>query len=66
MTRDRIGGQADYRLLAELFRPVDHEGLAREARRLARQGLTARDVAAALRLQPDQVQRWIAEDRRDD
>lgn len=57
--RDRVGGVADYRLLAELFRPRDAEALAREARRLAEQGLTPRDIATALRCEPAQVAGWL-------
>jgi hypothetical protein len=58
-----IPGKADYRLLAELFRPRDDAALARECRRLAAQGLLPRDIAAALKVEPAQVARWVREDR---
>lgn len=56
-----IGGRLDYGALAWLsrpeleHRPADPEILAREARSLAGQGLTHRDIAAALRLAPAAV-----------
>lgn len=42
-------------------RPTERDQLAREARRLAAQGLTARDVAAALRLSDAAVRALLAE-----
>jgi hypothetical protein len=46
----RIGGRLDYHLLAQLHRPADTASLARAARDLLAQGLTANDVAQHLRL----------------
>jgi hypothetical protein len=54
----RIGGTLNLQALAALanpetaHRPTSPELLAREARSLAAQGLTHRDIAAALRLAP--------------
>ena len=45
-------------------RPTERDQLAREARRLAAQGLTARDVAAALRLSDAAVRDLLGEVRR--
>ena len=45
-----IGGQLDYHRLAQLYRPADTAGLAKAARDLLEQGLTAHDVAQHLRL----------------
>jgi hypothetical protein len=50
-----IGGRLDYAALAALHRPKDPEALAAEVRRLHATGLTARDIATALRIAPDQV-----------
>jgi hypothetical protein len=55
MTRPTIGGPIDYRRLAELHRPADPNRLATEIRRLHRDGLTAQDIAAALRIDVVQV-----------
>lgn len=44
---------------AQRHRP-DVEGLMAEARRLHASGLSARDVATALRLSPDTVINWLA------
>lgn len=41
---------ADYRARAELHRPADPGAIAAEVRRMAASGLTAADVASALRL----------------
>jgi hypothetical protein len=49
MTRS-IGGLLDYARLAELNRPADGDALAREVRRLLRDGLKPRDISIALRL----------------
>ena len=46
----RIGGRLDYHLLAQLHRPADTASLAKAARDLLEQGLTAHDVAQHLRL----------------
>lgn len=57
----RIGGRVDLHALGLLsrpeleHRPADPAVLAREARALASQGLTAKDVAQALRLAPAAV-----------
>ena len=56
--RTNIGGVLDmtaYAQLAQLHRPTDPAALAAEIRRLHRSGLSARDIAAALRLAPDAV-----------
>lgn len=57
----RVAGHiddAEYRRRAETNRP-DVEGLKEEALRLHASGLSARDVAAALRLSPDTVVNWL-------
>jgi hypothetical protein len=43
----------------EQHRPTDEATLAREACRLANQGLTVRDIAAALRIGPTEVHRAL-------
>ena len=48
-------GLAEYAALAQLHRPTDPVALAAEIHRLHRSGLTARDIAVALRLAPDAV-----------
>ena len=53
MTRTTVGGALDWRRLADdrdLHRPTDPALIAREVRRLAAGGLTARDIATSLRL----------------
>jgi hypothetical protein len=53
-----VGGTLDmsaYAQLAQLHRPTDPAALAAEIHRLSRSGLTARDIATALRLAPDVV-----------
>ena len=45
-----IGGALDCNVLAQLHRPKTAEALRQEIRRLARNGLTALDIAAALRI----------------
>jgi hypothetical protein len=53
-----VGGTLDmsaYAQLAEMHRPTDPIALAAEIRRLHESGLTARDIATALRLAPDVV-----------
>ena len=47
---DRIPGELDWRRLSEQHRPDDPAQLTAEIRRLHATGLTARDVASALRL----------------
>jgi hypothetical protein len=57
-TRPNVGGTLDmsaYAQLADLNRPTDPIALATEIRRLHASGLTARDIATALRLAPDVV-----------
>jgi hypothetical protein len=44
-----------YASLAQLHRPSEPEALATEIRRLHKTGLTARDIATALRMSPDRV-----------
>jgi len=62
MTRRSVGGPLDLSALALLsqpetrHRPDNLDVLAREARRLAAEGLTPRDIAAALRLAPAAVE----------
>jgi hypothetical protein len=60
VTRPTIGGQLDYRRLADLHRPRDPSAIATEVRRLHATGLTAQDIAAALRLAPDHVLTLLA------
>ena len=48
------------RVLADEHRPADPALLAREAQRLAEQGLTLEDIGAALRLDPAAVGRLLA------
>jgi hypothetical protein len=55
MTRSTIGGPVDYARLAQLHKPSDPAAIEREVRRLHAEGLTARDIAVALRLAPDVV-----------
>lgn len=50
MKPSHVGGRLDYATLAQLHRPADPTALAREAEGLMSQGLSARDVATALRL----------------
>jgi DNA-binding CsgD family transcriptional regulator len=50
----------DYTRRAEQHRPTDLNALAREAQRLLRQGLTERDVGAALHLDPSSVRSLLA------
>ena len=57
--RATIGGVLDYRVLAELHRPRDATALSREARELAAQGLTERDIGQALGLDPAAVRRLL-------
>jgi hypothetical protein len=57
-TRTNIGGtlgMSAYAQLAQLHRPTDPVALAAEIRRLHISGLTARDIAVALRLESDAV-----------
>lgn len=56
-----IGGVLDYELLAQLHRPRDPAALRSEVHRLATsQGLTAADIATALRLNLAQVREMLA------
>lgn len=57
--RRRIAGQLDAAALAALHKPADPETLAREARRLARDGLQLLDIAAALGEHPGRVAAWL-------
>jgi hypothetical protein len=50
LKRTSIGGPLDYAALARLHRPTEPAALQAEVRRLAASGLTAQDVATALRL----------------
>lgn len=54
-TPQNIGGKLDLRALARLHRPTEQELLAREARRLARQGLLAQDIGQAIGIAPAAV-----------
>jgi hypothetical protein len=63
MSRSSIGGALDmaaYAVLAQLHRPTDPAALAAEMRRLHGSGLTAQDIAAALRLAPDAVSKILS------
>lgn len=55
-----ISYQLDYVRLAELHRPTDESALACQVRVLTEQGLTERDIGAALRLDPAEVRRLLA------
>jgi hypothetical protein len=58
MNRPNIGGPltaSAYTALAEQNRPAEPMALEAEVRRLHTTGLTARDIAVALRLPPDRV-----------
>lgn len=60
---DLLTGRIDdetYRQLADKDRPGP-DGLKAEAKRLFHGGLTARDIAVALRLSEPVVQQWLAE-----
>lgn len=50
---------AAYRALADLNRPIAEAGYATAVRQLAAQGLTQRDIAAHLRLDPGAVRRLL-------
>lgn len=50
MKRTTIGGAMNYARLSQVHRPADPQALAKEVRRLASTGLTATDIATALRL----------------
>jgi hypothetical protein len=54
-------GLAQYAALASMHRPTDPESIDREVRRLHGTGLSRRDIAAALRLDLDQVVNALAE-----
>ena len=58
---NRIGDALDYRHLAQLHRPTDERALAVNARVLAAQGLTERDIAQALQVGIEDVRRWLGE-----
>jgi hypothetical protein len=52
----------DWRLMMQAstrYNPTDESSLSREARKLRDQGLTERDVGAALRLDPTAVRRML-------
>lgn len=51
---------ATYQQLADRFRPTDLAQLARAVHDLARQGHTAADIGAALRLAPGAVRALLA------
>ena len=55
MTRARIGGKLTYEDMAMLYRPADPALIAAECMRLHETGLTANDIAMALRMPSDQV-----------
>lgn len=60
MTKN-VGGIMDYARLANFHRPIDPAVLQQEVRRLAsEQGLTATDIATALRLNLVQVREVLA------
>jgi hypothetical protein len=48
--RAAVGGQLDWRRLADLHRPTDRDQLAAEIRRLRASGLMPRDISTALRI----------------
>ena len=55
MNRKTIGGALDYARLANLNRPKDPARVASEIHRLHGEGLTALDIAGALRMRLDAV-----------
>lgn len=55
-----IGGPLRYDLLARLHMPSDPAALAEEVRRLSASGLTATDIASALRVDLAQVRTLLA------
>lgn len=57
--RSSIGGTLDYAVLAKLHQPRDRTTLAREARKLAGQGLTEQDIGSALVLDPTAVRKLL-------
>ena len=59
MTRRTIGGVLDYRLLAQLHRPVSQQQLAVEARRLHHQGLQPQDIGEALGMAPEAIRQLL-------
>jgi hypothetical protein len=59
----RIGGELDWRALADRHRPRDPGALAREIRRQVASGLKPRDVASAMRLDLGQVLAALRVDR---
>lgn len=64
MNSRNTGGKLDmaaYAELAQLHRPTDPEALAAEARRLHQSGHSARYIADALRLPPDEVAQALAD-----
>lgn len=54
-----IPGVLDYRTRADLYRPKHEGDFASSARALASQGLTQRDIAQHLRLDPGAVRRLL-------
>ncbi len=56
-----IGGQMRYDLLATLHRPTQPDDMRAAARDLQRHGLTAGDIAAALRLSVEAVRSLLGE-----
>jgi hypothetical protein len=50
LSSSHIGGELDWRRLAEAHRPTEPSALAVEVRRLHGTGWSARDIASALRL----------------
>jgi len=54
-----IGGPLRYDLLANIHRPLDPRQIAAEVRRLVASGMSDGDVAAALRLDIQQVRRMV-------
>lgn len=52
----------DWRRLAELNRPTDEASLSRAAAALADRGLSERDIADALRINPGAVRRLLTLD----
>jgi DNA-binding NarL/FixJ family response regulator len=59
MKQRTIGGPLRYDLLAQANRPTDETALRREVLALFARGLTERDIAGALRLDPTTVRRLL-------
>lgn len=60
MKHQTIGGLLDYAALAQLYRPIDPQGLAQECQRLSGMGWTPRDISQSLRMELREVHELLA------